>query len=69
MPFGYLIKINKLRPNIQFCVVKKTQNTSFGVVDLHRQSASIRWDRQSASPNAIRKRRLSPSGSALRMVG
>jgi hypothetical protein len=46
MPLGYLIKINKLRPNSQPCVVKKTQNTSFGVVDLHRPSASIRQDRQ-----------------------
>src|ERR1700720_138747 len=36
MPFGYLIKINKMRPNSQSCVVKKTQNGSFVVVDPHR---------------------------------
>jgi hypothetical protein len=46
MPLGYLIKINKLQQNSQPCVVRKTQNTSFGVVDLHQLRTSIRRDQQ-----------------------
>lgn len=36
MPDGYLNKINKMRPKRQLSVVKRIQNSPFGVVELHQ---------------------------------
>jgi hypothetical protein len=42
MPFSYFNKINKLRPNDNLSVVKKTQKTPFGVADSRQLPASKR---------------------------
>jgi len=54
MPLSYFIKINKLRPNGNACVVKKTQKSLFSVADSRQLLFSIRLGFQKVTTSALR---------------
>ncbi len=73
MPFSYFIKINKLRPNGNACVVKKTQKTPISVADLrqllistHRGSQKSNDEPPPYTELRLERRRFDFCGAAIR---